>query len=113
MINVVEFPAADREFTEFEVDRLHSKAFRDLEGSIGDCMTMAQIAAQMITNEAGVGGEVVFAVCHAFDMLKKLNTDLSGRVPRRTGHRAIKRRRRSIRKTNRQRLGAHARRPRR
>jgi hypothetical protein len=36
---------------------------------------MAGIAAQMITNAAGVEGEVVFVVAHAFRMLTKLKAD--------------------------------------
>jgi hypothetical protein len=69
------FLLADRLVTEGEIDKLHSKAFRDLEGRISDCTTMAGIAAQMITNAAGVEGEVVFVVTHAFDMLTKLKAD--------------------------------------
>jgi hypothetical protein len=34
MSNVVDFPAPDWPITEAEVDKLHSKAFRDLEGRI-------------------------------------------------------------------------------
>jgi hypothetical protein len=75
MSNVVDFPAADHPITKDEIDKRHSKAFCDLEGRISDCTAMAMIAAQMITNEAGVEGEVVFAVCHAFQMLKKLSAD--------------------------------------
>jgi hypothetical protein len=44
MRNVVEFPAADRPFTESEIAKLHSKAFRDLEDQISDCEIMAKIA---------------------------------------------------------------------
>jgi hypothetical protein len=75
MSNLIEFPAPDRPITEAEVDKLHSKAFRDLEGRISDCTTMAGIASQMITNAAGVEGEVVFVVTHAFGMLTKLKAD--------------------------------------
>jgi hypothetical protein len=56
MSNVVEFPAADRPITESEIAKLHSEAFRDLEPGICDCTTMAQIAAQIVTNEAGLSG---------------------------------------------------------
>ena len=37
MSNVVEFPPSDRpehQWTESEVDKLHAKAFRDLEGGL-------------------------------------------------------------------------------
>jgi hypothetical protein len=30
---------------------------------------MAKIAAQMVTNKAGIDGELVFVVCHVFEML--------------------------------------------
>ncbi len=73
--NVVDFPLVDRPITETDIDKLHSQAFRDLEGRISDCTTMAGIAAQIITNAAGVEGEVVFAVSHAFAMLTKLKAD--------------------------------------
>jgi hypothetical protein len=73
--NVIDFPAADRPITVTKMAELHAQAFCDLEGRISDCVAMAMIAAQLITNEAGVNGEVVFAVCHAFQMLKKLDAD--------------------------------------
>jgi hypothetical protein len=50
MSNVVEFPPSDRPFTESEIDKLHSEAFRDLEGGICDCESMAKIAAQIMMN---------------------------------------------------------------
>jgi hypothetical protein len=31
---------------------------------------MAHIAAQIVTNEAGISGELVFAVCHVSEMLE-------------------------------------------
>jgi hypothetical protein len=65
MSNIVEFPIADRPITESELDKLHSEAFRNLEPGICDCACMAQIAAQIVTNEAGLSGELVFAVTHA------------------------------------------------
>ena len=40
-------------------------AFRDLEGGICDCTRMAKIAAQMVTNEAGIDEEWGFAVGRA------------------------------------------------
>jgi hypothetical protein len=36
MSNIVEFPVLDRPVTEDEIDKLHSQAFRDLEGLIFD-----------------------------------------------------------------------------
>jgi hypothetical protein len=40
--NIVEFPAPDRPITEAEVDKLHSEAFRDLEGDVCDLERMGQ-----------------------------------------------------------------------
>jgi hypothetical protein len=56
-------------------DDRHARAFRDLEGRISDCVTMAGISAQMITNASGVEGEVVFVVTHTSGMLTKLKAD--------------------------------------
>ena len=82
-MSIVEFPIADRPITESEVDKLHSKAFRDLEGGICDCATMARIAAQIVTNEAGLDGELVFAVAHVSEMLTALKANgLSARNAR-------------------------------
>jgi hypothetical protein len=69
MSNVVEFPLPDRPITESEIEKLHSQAFRDLEGGICDCTRMAKIAAQIVTNEAGIDEELGFAVVHVYEML--------------------------------------------
>ena len=48
--DILTFPGdglPDRPITEQEVDRLHSKNFRDLEGRINDCAIMAAIAHEM------------------------------------------------------------------
>jgi hypothetical protein len=73
--NIVEFPLADRPITEAEVDKLHSKAFRDLEGPISDCENMAKIAAQLMRNASTIDGELVFAVCNTAQMLTALMAD--------------------------------------
>jgi hypothetical protein len=44
MTNVFDFPVADRPITEDQQDKLHSQAFRDLEGRLCDCVRMAHIA---------------------------------------------------------------------
>jgi hypothetical protein len=44
MSNIVEFPPSDRPITESEVDKLHSEAFRDLEGAVCDLDRMGEIA---------------------------------------------------------------------
>jgi hypothetical protein len=65
-MNVIEFPTADRPIMEAEVDKLHSEAFRDLEGRIDDSAIMASIALQMV--EPAIGGredkheKAIFAV---------------------------------------------------
>jgi len=53
----------------------HARAFRDLEGRLSDCETMAGIGSQIIANARGVDGEVVFVVTHTRDMLTKLKAD--------------------------------------
>jgi hypothetical protein len=44
MSDIIGFPLPDRPITVDEVDKLHSEAFRDLEGRIDDCAIMARIA---------------------------------------------------------------------
>jgi len=70
--NIVEFPLPDRPITESDIDKLHSEAFRDLEGPISDCQSMAKIAAQMMCNASTMDGELVFAVCNTSRMLTTL-----------------------------------------
>jgi hypothetical protein len=48
MSNIVEFPIADRPITESEIDKLHSEAFRNLEGEVCDLERMGQIAQDPI-----------------------------------------------------------------
>jgi hypothetical protein len=48
MSNIVEFPVAEREITESEIDKLHSEAFRDLEGSVCDLERAGAIARDLI-----------------------------------------------------------------
>jgi len=51
MSEVVQFPGAplpDRPITEAEVDKLHSEAFRDLEGAVCDVDRMGEIANELI-----------------------------------------------------------------
>jgi hypothetical protein len=79
MSEIIEFPLPDRPFTESEIDKLHSQAFRDLEEKISDCVTMASIAVQMVA--PAIEGcdskhkKAVFAMSHLANMLEKLNTD--------------------------------------
>jgi hypothetical protein len=46
--NIADFPAPDRPITEAEVEKLHSKAFRDLEGEVCDLERMGAIAQDLI-----------------------------------------------------------------
>jgi hypothetical protein len=36
LVSVIEFPSADKPITESEIDKLHCKAFRNLEGRLSD-----------------------------------------------------------------------------
>jgi hypothetical protein len=47
-MTVVEFPVADKPITESEIDKLHSEAFRDLEGEVCDLERMGDIARSLI-----------------------------------------------------------------
>jgi hypothetical protein len=78
MSNIVEFPTADgpeHQWTESEIDKLHSQAFRNLEPSICDCESMAKIAAQIAMNTRTEDRELVFAVVHAMEMLTALKAN--------------------------------------
>jgi len=47
----VEFPPSDRpehQWTESEVDKIHGRSLRDLEGHISDCVWMSVIALEMV-----------------------------------------------------------------
>ena len=50
MSNIVEFPLPDRPITESEIDKLHSEAFRNLEGDVCDLDRMGEIANDLIMN---------------------------------------------------------------
>jgi hypothetical protein len=79
MSDIIGFPLPDRPITVDEVDKLHSEAFRDLEGRIDDCAIMASIALQMA--EHAIEGrddkheKAMFAVFQVAVMLKKLKAD--------------------------------------
>jgi hypothetical protein len=75
MSNIAEFPTADRPITESEFDKPHSGAFRDLEEGICDCVSMAKIAAQFAQSENTTNRELVFSVCHAFEMVETFNAN--------------------------------------
>ena len=77
--NIVDFPVADRPIAESESDKLHAKAFRDLEGRISDCLWMSVIALEMV--ERALEGredkheKAMFAVFEAAKRLKQLKAD--------------------------------------
>jgi hypothetical protein len=73
--NIIDFPPVDRPITETEIDKLHSQAFRDLEGGISDCVSMAKIAADQIHDLKTEDRELVFAVAHTWELLAKLKAD--------------------------------------
>ena len=90
MAEFIKFPGApaDRPSAEFEAvgtdtkadrDTLHAEAFRDLEGKISDCTIMAIIAVQLaepfINTRSDKAERALFAVCHVYEMLKKLSAD--------------------------------------
>ena len=72
---ILDFPLVDRPITETELDKLHGEAFRDLEDKIGDCVSMAKIAADQIHNFKTEDRELVFAVAHTWELLAKLKAD--------------------------------------
>jgi hypothetical protein len=69
----------DRPISEQEVDRLHSKNFKDLEDRINNCALMAAIAMDMVIPLImGTGPEkekAQFAIGNAVNMLNQLQTD--------------------------------------
>jgi hypothetical protein len=47
-MSVIEFPGHDRPITKDEIDKLHSEAFRDLEGAVCDLERAGAIARDLI-----------------------------------------------------------------
>jgi hypothetical protein len=79
---IVEFPGREPPaagYSEPYIDKLHSEAFRDLEGSICDCEIMARIAAQLMSNARSDDDELVFVVFHVSQMLTALKADYHAR----------------------------------
>jgi hypothetical protein len=79
MSNVVPFPHEQRPLLEAEIDRLHSAAFRNLEGGISDCVVMASIALELaeraIKGRQNKHEKAMFAVFEVARMLKRLKAD--------------------------------------
>jgi hypothetical protein len=66
MTNVVGFPALlTGPITEGQTDKIHSQAFRDLEGRLSDCVCMARIARELAANAKIDDDELIFAIGHA------------------------------------------------
>ena len=75
---IVEFPGREpppEGYSEDYVNELHAEAFRDLENRLMDCVSMARIAFDLITNHKTDDRELVFAVAHTWELLGKLKKD--------------------------------------
>lgn len=57
------------------VDKRHADAFRDVEGPLLDCLSMAKIAFDLMANTTCDDRELAFAVAHTWEMLSKLSKD--------------------------------------
>jgi hypothetical protein len=77
--DIVEFPLPDRPISEQEVDRLHSKNFKDLEGRINNCALMAAIAIDLVIplifGREPEKEKAQFAIGNAVKMLEQLQID--------------------------------------
>jgi hypothetical protein len=62
--NVVNFPGRK----DGEIDARHAEAFRDMESSISDCVTMGQIAAECMSRADNGDQQLAFSVFHLRDM---------------------------------------------
>jgi hypothetical protein len=82
MSEVIEFPGREpppEGYSKEHIDELHAEAFRELEGRLSDCVSMAVIAMELAMN-AIEGREpkaekAQFSVCHVAEMLIKLQKD--------------------------------------
>jgi hypothetical protein len=68
MADVVKFPGAPSDLND-DGDGRHAEAFRDLEGHIGDCATMAEITSQFMANAQCTDERLAFSVFHLTEML--------------------------------------------
>jgi hypothetical protein len=75
MSDVVKFPGAGGSITADQEDKFQAQAFRDLEGRICDCVSMAKIATDAVMELRTDDRELVFAVAHTFEMLNTLKVD--------------------------------------
>ncbi len=85
MSRIIEFPIADKPITESDIDRLHSEAFRDLEGEVCDLDRMGEIAQNLIMNCAAKEDSfhdlelATFAVQQLAKMAKEFRTNYEKR----------------------------------
>jgi hypothetical protein len=71
-MSVIEFPGRGTSPEDRSEDEIHAEAFRDLEGHIGDCATMAEITSQFMANAQCTDERLAFSVFHLTEMLLNL-----------------------------------------
>jgi hypothetical protein len=71
-MSVIEFPGRGASPEDRSEDEIHAEAFRDLEGHIGDCATMAKITSQFMANAQCTDESLAFSVFHLTEMLLNL-----------------------------------------
>jgi hypothetical protein len=75
MSTLIEFPGAvpaPEAHTERDENEVHAEAFRDLEGHIRDCATMAEITSQFMANAQCTDERLAFSVFHLTETLLNL-----------------------------------------
>jgi hypothetical protein len=74
-MSVIEFPGRGASTEERSRDEIHAETFRDLEHHICDCVNMAEIAAQCMSNAKCQDEHLSFSVFHLTEMLLNLKKD--------------------------------------
>jgi hypothetical protein len=80
--DVIKFPGRvppSEGYSNHYIANLHSEAFRDLEGSLCDCVTMGQIAAQCMGNAQCQDELLAFSVFNLSRMLDALKAEYEAR----------------------------------
>jgi len=72
MSSIIEFPGCGTSPEDRSTDESYAEAFRDLEGHIGDCATMAEITSQFMANAQCTDERLAFSVFHLTEMLLNL-----------------------------------------
>ena len=89
-MSVIEFPGRGASPEDRSEDEIHAEAFRDLEGHIGDCATMAGITSQFMANAQCTDESLAFSVFHLTEMLLNLKKALPRSLARwRRPHKAF------------------------